>query len=59
MSPTKLDDVATDSILAEEPVKVVTKVDDQADGLKVYEDIDIRSPRADHSSNRHIDKLDQ
>ena len=60
MNPSGLDVVASDSLLAADPIKVVTSVEagDQGDGLKVYDDVDIRSPRADQTSNSQIDKLD-
>ena len=53
MNPSGLDVVATDSLLAaaDQPVKITTTGDvgDQGDALEVYDDVDIRSPRADHT----------
>ena len=63
MNPSNLDDVAADNLLeAADPnnnglLKEALE-GEPADGLKVYDDVDIKSPRADHNSNSHIDKLD-
>ena len=33
--------------------------EDQGEGLKIYDDVDIRSPRANQTSNSQIDRLDE
>ena len=59
MNPSGLEIVASDSLLAADPIKVAQPGEggEQGDGLKVYDDVDIRSPRADQTANSQIDKL--
>ena len=63
LNPQGLDVVAVDSLLVAGDPKnngLSKEVIDgePTDGQKIYDDVDIRSPRADHNENSHIDKLD-
>lgn len=67
MNPTAgLDNVvAQDGSLLAEPANKATMAangtgeDHQGEGLKIYDDVDIRSPRANQTSNSQIDRLDE